>query len=347
MISFFNNLYLLKPSDFKLNLNNAQDNLEEKLKNIKINKEYNDEFDNAFSGDDEKIDEDSLEQILQSLKFQRQTCESFYKLIIQNYVNFKQKELNNLDSGFGNNSKGINATFPKINEIYYPFINLILDISITQRDYYNHHIKLCFFENDENYEDEEDTEENNSKESNHLKEITQSRNILFKKRMLNKANDRGNNIQKEGLNNQRKGINTFVSDKFDKLETRSVLDLDIQNYFELIHQVNNASNLGNDLLTKPIHLFLIFDSVKNDPLFNNIIIKYEKLYHNLITIFPIINQGKWTQTELMNYFYSNNNSIILIPDIELLSKLELEIISNIMNSNNNNSLNITFWFFGK
>ena len=48
----------------------------------------------------------------------------------------------------------------------------------------------------------------------------------------------------------------------------------------------------------------------------------------------------------MNYFYSNNNSIILIPDIELLSKLELEIISNIMNSNNNNSLNITFWFFG-
>ena len=82
-----------------------------------------------------------------------------------------------------------------------------MDISITQRDYYNHHIKLCFFENDENYEDEEDTEENNSKESNHLKEITQSRNILFKKRMLNKANDRGNNIQKEGLNNQRKGIN--------------------------------------------------------------------------------------------------------------------------------------------
>ena len=152
--------------------------------------------------------------------------------------------------------------------------------------------------------------------------------------------------KKEGLNNQRKGINTFVSDKFDKLETRSVLDLDIQNYFELIHQVNNVSNLGNDLLTKPIHLFLIFDSVKNDPLFNNIIIKYEKLYHNLITIFPIINQGKWTQTELMNYFYSNNNSIILIPDIELLSKLELEIISNIMNSNNNNSLNITFWFFG-
>ena len=341
---FFNNLYLLKPSDFKLNLNNAQDNLEEKLKNIKINKEYYDEFDNAFFGEDEKINEESLEEILQSLKFQRQTCESFYKLIIQNYVNFKQKELNNLDSGFGNNSKGINATFPKINEIYYPFINLVLDISITQRDYYNHHIKLCFFENDENYEDEEDTEENNSKESNHLKEITQSRNILFKKRMLNKVNDRGNNIQKEGLNNQRKG--TFVSDKFDKLETRSVLDLDIQNYFELIHQVNNASNLGNDLLTKPIHLFLIFDSVKNDPLFNNIIIKYEKLYHNLITIFPIINQGKWTQTELMNYFYSNNNSIILIPDIELLSKLELEIISNIMNSNNNNSLNITFWFFG-
>ena len=218
-----------------------------------------------------------------------------------------------------------------------------MDISITQRDYYNHHIKLCFFENEEKEEDEDD---NNSKESsNHLKEITQSRNILFKKRILNKVNGGVNNYQKEE-NNQRKGINTYINDKFEKLETRSVLDLDIQNYFELIHQVNNASNLGNDLLTKPIHLFLIFDSVKNDPLFNNIILKYEKLYHNLISIFPIHNQGKWTQTELMNYFYSNNNSIILIQDIELLSKLELEIISNIMNSNNNNSLNITFWFFG-
>ena len=69
-----------------------------------------------------------------------------------------------------------------------------------------------------------------------------------------------------------------------------------------------------------------------------------KLYPDLIKIFPIHNQVKWTQQELMNYFYSNNNSIILIQDIELLSKLEIEIISNIMNSNNNNSLNITFWF---
>ena len=298
---FFNNLYLLKPSDFGLNLNNAQDNLAEKLKNIKLkeNKDNNDIFDNILFDNEDKLKEENLEEIVQSLRFQKQTCESFYKLIIQNYINFKQKELDNLDSGYGNNSSDTIIFSPKINEIYYPFINLILDISITQRDYYNHHIKLCFFENSIENENNDDEEEN-SQESN----------------------------------------------KFDKLETSSTLDLDIQNYFELIHQNNNTSNLGNDLLTRPIHLFLIFDSVKNDPLFNNIILKYEKLYHNLITIFPIINQGKWTQTELMNYFYSNNNSIILIPDIELLSKLELEIISNIMNSNNNNSLNITFWFFG-
>ena len=69
-----------------------------------------------------------------------------------------------------------------------------------------------------------------------------------------------------------------------------------------------------------------------------------KLYPDLISIFPIHNQVKWSQVELMNYFYSNNNSIILFPDIELLSKLEIEVISNIMNSINNNSLNITFWF---
>ena len=327
---FFNNLYLLKPSDFKLNFANAQDNLEDKLKNIKIkeNKENN-FFDNIFTDNNEE----NLENIIQSYKFQRQTCESFFKLIIQNYINFKQKELNNLDSGLFNINIGNNDTnisFPKINEIYFPFINIILDLSITQRDYYNHHIKLCFFENSiEAMDNNDDNDE--SQESNHLKEITQSRNILFKKRKYNKINEEKNNNL---INNS---------------EIKSTLDLDIQNYFELIHQVNNVSNLGNDLLTKPIHLFLIFDSVKNDPLFNNIIMKYAmKLYPELISIFPIHNQIKWTQNELMNYFYSNNNKIILIPDVELLSKMEIEIISNIMNininNNNNNSLNITFWF---
>ncbi len=326
---FFNNLYLLRPSDFKLNYNNAQDNLEEKLKNIKI-KEYKEN--DIFFEDNEKINEENLEQVLQSLKFQRQTCESFFKFVVQNYINFKQKELNNLSSGFGNCTDNTTISFPKINEIYYPFINLILDLSITQRDYYNHHIKLCFFEN--SIEDNEIEDEDSQDINNHLKEITQSRNILFKKKAINKNSKTDN-----------KGImNTYIGNKLDKAEVQSTLDLDIQNYFELIHQVNNASNLGNDLLTKPIHLFLIFDSVKNDPLFNNIIMKYStKLYPQLISIFPIHNQTKWTQTELMNYFYSNNNSIILIPDIELLSKLEIEIISNIMNSNNN-SLNITFWF---
>ena len=326
---FFNNLYLLRPSDFKLNYNNAQDNLEEKLKNIKIKENKENDI---FFEDKEKINEENLEQVLQSLKFQRQTCESFFKFVVQNYINFKQKELNNLSSGFGNCTDNTTISFPKINEIYYPFINLILDLSITQRDYYNHHIKLCFFEN--SIEDNEIEDEDSQDINNHLKEITQSRNILFKKKAINKNSKKDN-----------KGImNTYIGNKLDKAEVQSTLDLDIQNYFELIHQVNNASNLGNDLLTKPIHLFLIFDSVKNDPLFNNIIMKYStKLYPQLISIFPIHNQTKWTQTELMNYFYSNNNSIILIPDIELLSKLEIEIISNIMNSNNN-SLNITFWF---
>ena len=331
---FFNNLYLLKPSDFGLNLNNAQDNLAEKLKNIKLkeNKDNNDIFDNILFDNEDKLKEENLEEIVQSLRFQKQTCESFYKLIIQNYINFKQKELDNLDSGYGNNSSDTIIFSPKINEIYYPFINLILDISITQRDYYNHHIKLCFFENSIENENNDDEEEN-SQESNHLREITQSRNILFKKNIFNKKDS----------NNKK--INISATNKFDKLETSSTLDLDIQNYFELIHQNNNTSNLGNDLLTRPIHLFLIFDSVKNDPLFNNIILKYAtKLYPSLISIFPVHNQVKWNQTELMNYFYSNNNSIILIQDIELLSKLEIEVINSIININNNNSLNITFWF---
>jgi hypothetical protein len=267
---FFNNLYLLRPSDFKLNYNNAQDNLEEKLKNIKIKENKENDI---FFEDNEKINEENLEQVLQSLKFQRQTCESFFKFVVQNYINFKQKELNNLSSGFGNCTDTTTISFPKINEIYYPFINLILDLSITQRDYYNHHIKLCFFEN--SIEDNEIEDEDSQDINNHLKEITQSRNILFKKKAINKNSKTDN-----------KGImNTYIGNKLDKVEVQSTLDLDIQNYFELIHQVNNASNLGNDLLTKPIHLFLIFDSVKNDPLFNNIIMKYStKLYPDLIVI---------------------------------------------------------------
>ncbi len=387
---FFNNLYLLRPGDFKLNLNNAQDNLAEKLKKIKLRekKENNIFGNNLFFGDnedndnEENLNEDNLEKLLQSFKFQQQTCESFYKLIIQNYINFKQKELNHLDSGWNNNMNDMPMISPKINEIHYPFINLILDISIVQRDYYNHHIKLSFFENcledkenNGNLYEENDNNENEKdkdmdydeqEEDNCLKDLTQSRNILFKKNIYNKNDNyakkinnkkfdlNGNNGNNEdnGNNNKlfynNKRINTFISIKSDKTEVsaiKSTLDLDIKNYFELSHQINNVSTLSHDLLTKPIHLFLIFDSIKNDPLFNNIILKYAtKLYSSLITIFPIHNQMKWTNVELMNYFYSHNNSIILIQEIELLSKTEIDIISNIMTFNNTNSLNITFWF---
>ena len=192
-------------------------------------------------------------------------------------------------------------------------------------------------------------------EDNGLKDITQSRNILFKKNIYNKKennkisdyNNRNGNNNKMFFNN-RKRINSFISNKSDQTEVsaiKSTLDLDIKNYFELSHQINNVSTLSNDLLIKPIHLFLIFDSIKNDPLFNNIILKYAtKLYSSIIVLFPIHNQIKWSQVELINYFYSHNNSIILIPDIELLSKIEIDIISNIMNLNNTKSLNITFWF---
>ena len=358
---FFDNLCLLRPGDFKLNLNNAENNLAEKLKKIKIKENNNYNFDDCiFSGEnEEKINEDNLEQLLQSLKFQRQTCESFYKLIIQNDISFKQKELNHLDSGWNNNVNNMPILSPKINEIHYPFINIILDLSIIQRDYYNHHLKLCFFdnfseikgtngniteekENDENNEDNQDSEN----EENCLKDITQSRNILFKKNIYNKNDLKKNN--KIFDYNNKKRVNTYISERSDKTEIsgiKSTLDIDIKNYFELSHQINNVSTLSNDLLTKPFNLFLIFDSVKNDPLFNNIIMKYAtKLYSSLINIFPIHNQTKWTQGDLMNYFYSHNNSIILIQDIELLTKTEIDTIGNIMNFNGNNSLNITFWF---
>jgi len=51
---FFNNLYLLRPADFKLNSNNAQDNLAEKLKDIKLKENTNNNCnfdDNIFIGE--------------------------------------------------------------------------------------------------------------------------------------------------------------------------------------------------------------------------------------------------------------------------------------------------------
>ena len=368
---FFDNLCILRPRDFKLNLN-AENNLAEKLKKIKLrenesNNNFNFDEDLLTGENEEKLDEDNLSQLLQSFKFQRQTCESFYKLIIQNYISFKQKELNHLDSGWNNTVNDMPILSPKINEIHYPFINIILDLSIIQRDYYNHHLKLCFFDyfsdlketvgnkieeqgNIENNEDEQDSEN----EENCLKDITQSRNILFKKNIYNKNDLKKNNNKIVVFNsnnkifNNKKRINTLVSERSDKTEIsaiKSTLDIDIKNYFELSHQINNVSNLSNDLLTKPFNLFLIFDSVKNDPLFDNIIMKYAtKLYSSLITIFPIHNQTKWTNGDLINFFYSHNNSIILIQDIELLTKSEIDMIGNIMNYNGTSSLNITFWF---
>ena len=171
---FFNNLYLLRPGDFKLNIkNNAENNLAEKLKNIKLKEKINIfNFDNnSIDGENEEnFNEDNLAQLLQSMKFQRQTCQSFYKLIIQNYISFKQKELNHLDFGLNNNINDMPIISPKINEIHYPFINIILDLSITQRDYYNHHVKLCFFENNEDKEGNENIiekkEEANNNEAN-------------------------------------------------------------------------------------------------------------------------------------------------------------------------------------
>ena len=367
---YFNNLYLLKPSDFKLNFNNnAQENLIKKMKNIQIH-ESNKNYRNFFEEDETdegNFNENDLEKVFNSFKFQRQICQSFYKLIIQNYVNFKQKELNHLDSCWGNNINNVPIKFPRINETHYPFINLILDISIAQKDYYNHHIKLCFFENclneKEDIEDEEgkniendnDFEEN---KCNGLKDISQSRNILFKKNLRFNDNEEKNN--NKNYLNKNKTLNASLNNNSQKSEISLIknnLDIDIKNYFELSHQINNVTSFSNDLLVKPIHLFLIFDSTKNDPLFYNIILKYAtKLYLSLISIFPVHNQNKWSQIDLMNYFYCHNNSIILIPDIELLTKSEIDIISNIMNfnnfnsnnninnTNNNNILNITFWF---
>ena len=128
---YFNPLSLINPKNFKKNYEKINDILSERINRIHFNR-----------NDKEKNDDINIKNILNKLQFQRQFQQNFYKFLIQNYVFFKRKEINNLS-----NIKNSFLSLPILNENYFPFLNLILDLSIAQRDYYNHIIKLGFFQN--------------------------------------------------------------------------------------------------------------------------------------------------------------------------------------------------------
>ena len=325
---YFNPLSLINPKNFKKNYERINDILSERINGIHFNK-----------NDKEKKEDININNILDMLQFQRQFQHNFYKFLIQNYVFFKRKEINNLSI-----IKNSFLSLPIINENYFPFLNLILDLSIVQRDYYNHIIKLGFFQNSN--ENEENEEQINSMEA-----IQKSRNIVFKSKFFNNQsqinNNNINNIPQNIISNP----NNFLGSMNNKILKsgiqvyKSNIQKDIKKYF------NINPHLNYDILTKPINLFLIFDNTKNDPLYNIMIKYHNNLYPNLITVYPFFNTNKFDKQSILNFLYINNNKIILIPNIDFLSKNEIDILNSIMENMNVNSeemdnfiLNISFWF---
>ena len=137
-------------------------------------------------------------------------------------------------------------------------------------------------------------------------------------------------------------FNTKIFDKQKSSQRKSINEL--KKFFRLTKQIEDNEYQDN-IFNRPLNLFLVFDDLK---------IHFEvfKAYTNNenFKIYPFFSSAN-NFNQLINYFISNNFNIILIPNVEFLSKLEIEIINNIIKSKdielqNNTSvkLNITFWF---
>ena len=285
------------------------------LMNFNILKENNLKFEikNNFDNNNNN----NFCDLFESLSFKRQFYVNFNKFIFYTYLNFKKKEINSIS--YSNNNE---INLPFFNNFFTPFLNIILDLSIIQKDYFNYVCKLNFSQKNNNFYN--DIFNNNNE--NTQNDITQSRNLIFKSKIFNNNNN---------LNNSFISNENYYKSNFSK---------DFKKFFNL--GINNLNN--EDLLLKPLNLFLIVDDTKNDPFFN-IILKYSNnLYSNLISVYPYFSNDK---KSLIDYFYLNNNKIIFIQNIDYLSKLEINLISDFIENSNvefkeieNLNLNISFWF---
>ena len=286
------------------------------LMNFNILKENNLKFEikNNFDNNNNN----NFCDLFESLSFKRQFYVNFNKFIFYTYLNFKKKEINSIS--YSNNNE---INLPFFNNFFTPFLNIILDLSIIQKDYFNYVCKLNFSQKNNNFYNDIFNNNNNENTQN---DITQSRNLIFKSKIFNNNNN---------LNNSFISNENYYKSNFSK---------DFKKFFNL--GINNLNN--EDLLLKPLNLFLIVDDTKNDPFFN-IILKYSNnLYSNLISVYPYFSNDK---KSLIDYFYLNNNKIIFIQNIDYLSKLEINLISDFIENSNvefkeieNLNLNISFWF---
>lgn len=255
---------------------------------------------NKFSS---KFNEGVEFEILRSIKFQKQVFTNLNKFLLNNF----------LDHFKSFNGKGFTET--EFNHI--SFLNLALNLSISQRDYLNKVSKVVFFES-------ETLERSKNKIKPDRSAVSGSRNLLFKTNLFEKNEYR--NQQKEEIN----------------MHFRMAKQIDYDNFF---------SNTQYDLLTSPLNLFLIFDDLSriSNPMVENIY-SYCTSYPNIIKIYPFINSPRFIKENLLRFFISCSSGIVIVPDIDLLHKSEVEFISSVMNDaclDHNGSkinLSISFWF---
>lgn len=248
-----------------------------------------------------------------------------------------QKQLNaNMNKFFlsnfiYNSKKGLVENYGKDSFSYKLFLNLALDLSIVQRDYLNKLNKAAFFEEEELNRSKNKISLNDNSQ---MTQITQSRNIAFKSKIFDNTNYKSKQKREEEIY------------KYFRLARQT----DFQKLFE---------NTQANYVSRPLNLFLIFDSLStvNNELIS-VIFSYPKAYSSLISVYPFINSSKFNKESLIRYFLTHNGGIIIIPDVDLLSKAEVDLIasldcnsgtvnynnlSNLTSSNAPVKLNISFW----
>jgi hypothetical protein len=229
-------------------------------------------------------------------------------------ANFSKLMMNN----FLNHYKIFNdINFSDSELIHVSFLSIALNLSISQRDYLNKISKVVFFES-------ETLEKSKNKIKLDRSAISGSRNLLFKTNL------------------------------FERNEYRNQQEEEIRKHFRLAKQIDYQkifSNTQHDLLTRPLNLFLIFDDLsRNSNLMVENIYSYCTTYPEIIKIYPFINNPRFSKENLLRFFISCSNGIILLPDIDLLQKNEIELINSVMNDgcidHNGSKLNlsISFWF---
>ncbi len=375
-----NNQNLMKYINDKAQNFISQDKLNE---NKNLNEEKNYIINNKYNFN-EKFNQNSEINILRSIGFGKQISSAYFNFIYVMYLGYLEKSLLTKIKNDANKENYLNSTINDfsifdINDINYKnynenifiignnnknnkpeynintktkfnfYLHLACKLSIIQREYFTK-LKQYFYLHNcqhslEDYNRKNKTFLNNNNDNKINNESNKSsindsnilsRSVIFKTKIF------GENKQKEKINE------------------------DYKKYFKFARQGLNEYNNSCDLLMKPLNLLLIYDeiSIENLSEIYSLVKNFNlgqvennsncNIYQDLIITYPYFIPNKLQKESIIMFLKSNNNKIILIPDIDILSKFEIEIISSILinncntendfNSNITMEYNITFWF---